>query len=367
MQFRYASNSLFIFTIIITVILLLSSCASSSVFKQRNVRQAQLYYGEDHLVRIKQLTFTGENTHASFSSDAKKIIFQSTRDSLRCDAIYTMNRNGDDINLISSGKGVASSARLSPNNDYIVFSSTHLLDYECPPKPEFSKDYVWLQYSDYDIFVTSSTGGSAERIGKSNSYDGGAVYSPSGDKIIFTSSRTGDHELFIMNADGSHVKQLTHAKGYDGDAVFSPNGKYIVWRGSRPKGDALHDYHFQMSQGILRAGKFELFMMKLDGGKPIQLTRNKATNFSPTFNPAGTEIIFSSNMSEKDGRNYDLYVLNIKTRKLERLTYYSGFDGYPVFSPDGKKLLFTSSRNFRYKAEKNIFMVDWVAEGIYTR
>jgi len=123
----------------------------------------------------------------------------------------------------------------------------------------------------------------------------------------------------------------------------------------------------QLAQGIIRAGKVEIFMMKLDAGKPIQLTNNGATNFSPSFYPDGNKIIFSSNMSQADGRNYDLYTINIKTRKLERITYYSGFDGFPIFSTDGKKLLFTSSRNFRYKAETNIFTADWVEEGIYAR
>lgn len=364
---RITSHRFLFFIISLATILLLSSCVTSGGQKQRNVRNAQLYYGEDHLTKIKQLTFSGENTDASFSSNNTEIIFQSTRDSLRCDAIFKMNSDGSDISQISSGKGIASSANIAPSNDTVIYSSTHVIDYQCPPKPEFSKDYIWLLYSDYDLFTISSTGGGTERLTNSKSYDGGAVYSPKGDRIVFSSSRTGDYELFIMNADGSKVKQLTHEKGFDGDVVFSPDGKNIVWRASRPKGDALHDYRYQMSQGLIKTGKFELFMMKLDGGKPIQLTRNQAANFSPTFNPNGKEIIFSSNMSQKDGRNYDLYTLNIKTRKLERITYYSGFDGFPEFSSDGKKLMFTSSRNFRYKAEKNIFTADWVAEGIYTR
>lgn len=349
------------------LLLLLNSCVTLGGNKDRNIHKAQLYYGEDHLTKIKQLTFSGENTNALYSPDDKKIIFQSTRDSLRCDAIFSMNSDGSDISQISSGKGIAVSPFIAPDNNSVVYSSTHIVDYMCPTKPEFSKDYIWLLYPDYDIFESSLSGGSAERLTATKEYDGGAVYSPKGDKILFTSNRTGDLELFIMNSDGSDAKQITHAIGFDGDAFFSRDGKKIVWRASRPKGDALHEYHYQVSQGIIRAGKFEIFMMTLDGGKPIRLTNNGATNFSPVFDPKGENIIFSSNMSQEDGRNYDLYTMNIKTRKQERITYYSGFDGFPVFSSDGKKLLFTSSRNFRYKAEKNIFTADWVAEGIYTR
>ncbi|MFV2060755.1 MAG: TolB family protein [Gammaproteobacteria bacterium] len=356
-----------LFLVLSSIILLLNSCGIIDGPKERNVRKAQLYYGEDHLTKVKQLTFTGENARASFSPDNKDIIFQSTRDSLRCDAVFRMRSDGTEVNQLSTGKGVAAYAVFSPDTKSIMYSSTQKIDYQCPVKPEYSKDYTWLLYSAYDIYIDDPIGGNSERITKSDVYDGDVTYSPTGDKVIFSSNRSGDMELYIMNIDGSSVKQLTHADGFDGDASFSHDGNTIVWRASRPKGNKLHDYRYQLSQGVIRGGNYEIFMMKLNGGKPIQLTRNGATNFSPSFDPKSNKIIFSSNMSQKDGRNYDIYILDIKTRKQERITYYSGFDGYPVFSSDGKKLLFTSSRNFRYKAEKNIFIVDWDAAGIYTR
>jgi len=325
-----------------------------------------LYYGEDHLTKIKQLTREGENKKASFAPNNEKIIFQAMRDNLRCDAIYSMKRDGSEINLLSSGKGIAVSAKIAPDNESIIYSSTHKVDYQCPQRPEFSLDYVWSLYRDYDVFVSDSFGGSTKRLTRTEDYDGNASYSPTGNRVVFTSNRSGDLELYLMNSDGSNVKQLTKAVGYDGDAVFSPDGKYIVWRASRPKGNDLDEYRYQLSQGLLRAGKFELFLLKLGSKRAVRLTNNGATNFSPSFDPQSSKVIFSSNMSQDDGLNYDLYTVDIKTRKLERITYYSGFDGYPVFSSDGKKLLFTSSRNFRYKAETNIFTVDWVADGIYS-
>ena len=49
-----------------------------------------------------------------------------------------------------------------------------------------------------------------------------------GDKIVFTSTRSGDLELYTMNIDGSDVKQITTELGYDGGAWFSPDGKKVV-------------------------------------------------------------------------------------------------------------------------------------------
>src|SRR5947209_13038693 len=60
---------------------------------------------EKHLRNMKQLTFGGENAEAYFSSDGKKLIFQSTRDGRECDQIYTMNIDGSDVKLVSTGDG----------------------------------------------------------------------------------------------------------------------------------------------------------------------------------------------------------------------------------------------------------------------
>ncbi|MGZ3515495.1 MAG: hypothetical protein ACXU93_16240, partial [Thermodesulfobacteriota bacterium] len=60
---------------------------------------------ERHLANIKQLTFGGKNAEAYFSFDGKKLIFQATRDGFQCDQIFTMNDDGTDVHLVSTGKG----------------------------------------------------------------------------------------------------------------------------------------------------------------------------------------------------------------------------------------------------------------------
>src|SRR5436190_17033573 len=60
---------------------------------------------EKHLRNVKQLTFGGENAEAYFSADGKKLIFQSTREGHECDQIYTMNIDGSDVKMISTGDG----------------------------------------------------------------------------------------------------------------------------------------------------------------------------------------------------------------------------------------------------------------------
>src|SRR5438552_7036760 len=74
---------------------------------------------EKHLRNVKQLTFGGENAEAYFSADGKKLIFQSTRDSHECDQIYTMNIDGSDVKMVSTGDGRTTCSYFFPGDKRI--------------------------------------------------------------------------------------------------------------------------------------------------------------------------------------------------------------------------------------------------------
>ena len=315
--------------------------------------------GETHLINIRQLTFGGQNAEAYFSADGKELIFQSTRGALECDAIFRMNSDGSQVRQLSSGQGVTTCAFIAPDNRSIIYASTHLRHERCPPKPDHSRGYVWPLYADYDIFRAGPEGEDPVRLTDTAGYDAEDVYSPRGDRIIFTSVRGGDLDLYLMNPDGSGVEQLTFAPGYDGGAFFSLDGEWIVWRASRPQGQELADYRALLAEDLVRPGKLELYIMNLKERKPIRITDNGAANFGPYWHPDGRHIIFASNMDDPQGRNFDLYLVDIDTRNIERITTYEGFDGFPMFSHDGKQLVFASNRFGKVAGETNVFIADW--------
>jgi TolB protein len=314
---------------------------------------------ETHLQNIRQLTFGGQNAEAYFSSDGTELIFQSTRGDLECDAIFRMKTDGSQVRQLSSGKGVTTCAFIAPDNRSIIYASTHLKHEHCPPKPDHSRGYVWPLYEDYDIFRAGPEGENPVRLTETAGYDAEAVYSPRGDRIIFTSLRGGDLDLYLMKPDGSDVEQLTFEAGYDGGAFFSLDGEWIVWRASRPQGQDLADYRALLADGLIRPGVLELYIMNLKERKPVRITRNGAANFGPYWHPDGRHIIFSSNMHDPQGRNFDLYMIDIDTRETERITHYEGFDGFPMFSHDGKQLVFASNRFGKETGETNVFIADW--------
>lgn len=319
-----------------------------------------VFDGEKHFQNGIQLTDGGENAEAYFSYDGSELIFQSTRDGRECDAIYRMNADGSEVRMVSSGDGATTCSFIAPDNKSIIYASTHLGGEPCPPKPDMSRGYVWALYKSYDIFKADPDGSNVVQLTDTDGYDAEAVFSPQGDKIIFTSVRSGDLELYIMDPDGSNVEQITDMPGYDGGAFFSLDGKWIVWRASRPEGEELEDYKSLLADGLIRPSKLEIYIMNLEDRQPIQLTSNGAANFGPYFHPDMKKVIFVSNMDDPKGRNFELYTVDIETKEVERITYNPTFDGFPMFTHDGKKLVFASNRDNATQGETNIFICDWV-------
>ncbi len=328
--------------------------------KPADSSMATIFPGEVHLKNIRQLTFGGQNAEAYFNHDASQIIFQSSRDGHDCDAIYIMNSDGSNVHQVSSGKGTTTCSFIQPDGKAIIYASTQLGGDSCPPKPDMSRGYVWSLYKSYDIFKANPDGSNVTQLTKTDGYDAEGVYSFDGEKIIFTSVRTGDLELYTMDPDGNNVEQITNWPGYDGGAWFSWDGKWIVWRASRPVDSALVEYQNLLKEGLIRPSKLEIYVMNLEDRKPIQLTSNAAANFAPFFHPDGKRVIFSSNVNDPKKRNFDIYMVDIATKKIEQITFNDTFDGFPMFSPDGMKLVFASNRNGKVPHETNIFIADWV-------
>lgn len=321
---------------------------------------ATIFEGEKHLANVRQLTFGGQNAEAYFSYNADELIFQAMVDSMQCDQIFRMNVDGSNKRMVSTGKGVTTCSFISPDGNSIIYASTHLGGDECPPKPDMSRGYVWPLYDTYDIFKADPDGSNLVRLTDTPGYDAEAVYSPQGDKILFTSVRSGDLELYTMNPDGSGVEQITDMPGYDGGAFFSYDGKWIVWRASRPVGEELEDYKALLADGLIRPSKLEIYIMNLEERQPIQLTDNGAANFAPYFHPDQKHVIFCSNVHSERGREFDLFLINLDTREIEQVTYNDTFDGFPMFSHDGTKLVFASNRDNSTPGETNVFIADWV-------
>ena len=316
---------------------------------------------EKHLRNMRQLTFGGENAEAYFSSDGRELIFQSKRERLECDQIFKMNVDGSGVKMVSTGDGRTTCSFFFPNKNRILYASTHMTARACPPKPDFSRGYVWAIYPSYDIYTARADGSDVKQLTSAPGYDAEATISVDGRKIVFTSTRDGDLDIYTMDASGKRVRRLTTELGYDGGAFFSRDGLQIVYRAYHPKTpEQIARYKQKLAENLIEPAVFEIWVMNADGTNKRQVTNYGAASFAPYFFPDGKRIIFASNMNDARGRNFDLYAVNVDGNNLERITYSETFDGFPMFSPDGKRLVFASNRNAAARGDTNVFIADWV-------
>lgn len=340
------------------------------LFGQKQV-QTKHYKQEKHLKKVVQLTNGGDNAEAYWSFNNKQLVFQSNNPNwgLKCDQIFVMNAKKPKKNkqgvyltpdLVSTSKGRTTCSYFMPDGKHILYASTHLSSDDCPVEAPQGGKYVWMLYPEFEIFVADLKGKITKQLTNTPHYNAEATVSPKGDKIVFTSTRTGDPELFTMNLDGSDVKQITFDLGYDGGAFFSPDGTKIIFRASRPKTpEEIKEYKELLASNMVQPLEMELFICDVDGGNLKQITNLGKANWAPYMHPSGQKVLFSSNHHTQRGFPFNIFMINIDGTGLEQITFDNTFDSFPMFSPDGKKLVFGSNRNNGGTRDTNVFIANW--------
>ena len=347
---------------------LLFSCKNNEM--KTKFSNTLIHENEVNFKNMRQLTFEGENAEAYWSFDDSKLIFQATNENWgqSCDQIYIIDTNNYTLKtempeMVSLGLGRTTCSYFLPGDSTIVYASTHLEDAKCPHVPDRRVDgkYVWPIYESYDIFIADLDGNILKKLTNSDGYDAEATVSPRGDKIVFTSIRSGDLELYTCDLNGDNVKQITNQLGYDGGAFFSHDGNKLVFRSSRPKTESeVKEYKDLLSQGLVQPTNMEIYTCNTDGSDLKQVTNLGKANWSPFFHPSNEKIIFCSNRNSQRGFPFNLFMIDIDGNNLKQITYDDTFDSFPVFSNDGKKIVFSSNRNNGGTRSTNVFIADWV-------
>ncbi len=93
------------------------------------------------------------------------------------------------------------------------------------------------------------------------------AWSPRGDRILFTSFRSGDFEMYTIRPDGTDLKQLTRDRGNDAHGRWSPDGARIMFTSTAT---GWKDETRLPANDIQSNG--ELVVMDADGSHARQLT-----------------------------------------------------------------------------------------------
>jgi TolB protein len=321
--------------------------------------------GENHFAGLWKLTSGGENAEAYWSFDDGRLVLQRRDESggIACDRIYVTQADGS-LRQVSDGRGVTTCSYFLPGDEAVLFGSTQATHEACPPPPDRSLGYVWKLYPEYDIYRLDLTTGETTTLISCPGYDTEATVSPVGDRIVFTSTRSGDPELYTCALDGSDVRQVTDAPGYDGGAFFSHDGRRLVFRSTRftPGAEQTEQAEFAalLAQDLVRPSDMEIMVCDADGSNRRRVTDLGRANWAPYFFPSDERIIFSTNHHVSGrSRNFDLFAIDDDGSDLQRVTTYDGFDAFPMFSRDGRWLAFSSNRGGSVEGETNVFLARW--------
>ncbi len=159
----------------------------------------------------------------------------------------------------------------------------------------------------------------------------------------------------VTNEDPGFIyeqKQISIVGPRSGEAYFSPDGSKIIFQSERYDGNPF----------------YQIYQMDLASGKTELLSTGKGKTTCSWFHPSMKKALFSSShtdpkwkstlQTELDARKnpvqgryswsfdpyFDVYEVDLKTKKLKALTHQMGYDAEGSYSPDGKKILFASNR-----------------------
>jgi Tol biopolymer transport system component len=144
-------------------------------------------------------------------------------------------------------------------------------------------------------------------------------FSPDGQRIVFSSGRTGGEDLWTCDRDGHNLLQLTTQHGPTGSPHWSPDGRWITF-----------DAHTEGSGAVYVIGS--------QGGPWRRLTFGDSRDVLPSWSHDGRWIYFYSN---RTGRG-EYYRMPSGGGTPVQLTHTGAFEAFE--SPDGKVLYFTKGR-----------------------
>ncbi len=232
-----------------------------------------------------------------------KIYFVSNRTGSK--EIWVMDYDGANQHPITHLGSISLSPRISPDNSRIAFAS---LGREGWAIRMFSLDLGRLV-----SFPTGTVGGSNQS----------PAWSADGLKVAFSSARSGHPDIWIADASGASAHSVT-SFGSDVAPVWNPR-----------TGD-------QLAFVSGRTGEPQIYIMDKDGSNVQRMTDMAAT---PSLHPGRlSTTCWHSAGTANTGRvipaAYDIYVMDIASKRWLQATHEAGINDFPSWSPDGRHIVF---------------------------
>jgi tricorn protease len=268
-----------------------------------------------------------DNQVYGWTSDGKRIIFKSLRDSwsLPLARLYTVSVEGGPARPLPMPE--AGSGDFSPDGSRMVYS---------PQSRDFrpEKRYGGGQANRLYIFDLKSYDVKPITDGPRATRD--PIWL--GDTIYFNSDRDGHFNLYSYNVSSGKTTQITHSKTWD-----------VRWPSSDHDSRIVYEMDGELQILDAKSGKATAISINVpDDGLARRPSRISAANNIESYDlsPKGERALLSA--------RGDIFTAPIEKGPTRNLTHSSGaHDKWPTWSPDGSQIAFISDRS----GEEELYLV----------
>lgn len=202
--------------------------------------------------------------------------------------------------------------------------------------PALSPDGATLAFAYRgDVWLVSSGGGVARQWTTHPGNDTQPCFSPDGERIAFTSDRTGTREVYVGNVSGGFATQVTfHSEGSSVEQWF-PDGKSLLVSGARD--------HFWNDPE-------RLFRVNVTKRSAEELVFN-ATAEDAAISPDGQKILFTREGVSWWRKGYhgsqasQIWLYDRPTGQFTKLVDHDRGSLSPLWRPDGKAFYYVGAQS----------------------
>lgn len=270
----------------------------------------------------------------------------------RLDGANAETRTSDRQNLTFGENTEDMSPSLSPNNEWIVFSSNRDGNWEIyvastsgdPSSVQrvtyntiaIDTDPVWgpnnyvvfetTRHGNWDLYMVDMSTGVEYRLTDNGANDINPYWSPDGSRLAFQSDRDGDGmwQIYELNLMTMTVRKLSDGTHNDVDPQYANDGSHIVYRTYPNEGD-----------------NSVIAIMDADGNHRAFVTQPGENATNPVWSPGSRFIAYQSDL---DG-DLDVYVYDTVTGITRQITDNDINDYAPAWLCGEDRLMFTSDIN----------------------
>ena len=236
-----------------------------------------------------------------------QIAFVSSRTGTK--EVWVMDYDGANQHALTSLHSISLTPRWSPDSSRIAFTCF------APANGLVSAQ----------ICMYSFDAGKVVSFARYRGTNSSPAWSPDGSEVMFSSSMQGAPALYVSDTSGNRPKRLTYSgTGGDTSPAWNPRtGANVAFISDR-------------------SGLPQLYLMNSDGtnAQKIELP-DKGYIVDPSWSPNGQLLAFAW---RRPSGNYDIYVMDVSSRRIIELTRDMGRNERPSWAPDGRHIVFESTR-----------------------